>query len=153
MRKIFIDSSDKKNDEQKVPYIDNISLSIPEDVEEYEKIKDNVVYTSSYGSYSYLKVENNIKSFYFLIIEEDSGDEYGKEIFIYVSEDKEYVLEYAISWYENEHNRPDSRNKCSKCKKQGSTYCEKRMLKSLKKYEFANFYEKNCNMHLYKYRL
>ena len=159
MRKIFISSSTKTDDNQKVPYIDNVSFEIPEDIEEFEEIEDDLVdgfsnYGYSNEHYSYLKVENDAKSLYFLIEEQDnSGMEYGGWISIYVSEDKEYVLEHAIATYENEHNRPDSKNKCPKCKKHKDNYCELKMLKSLKKYKKTYLYEENYSMQLFKYKL
>ena len=97
-------------------------------------------------------VDIDSTSLYLLQIEnDDGGQSYGTEIWHQVSDDKEDIIDQAMDWYEEEHNREDEDQewlKCSTCSKSPSK-CKMKFIKrfmnkggaELSNNYFANIYK------------
>ena len=78
-----------------------------------------------------IQIDENTNALYFLkIMEHGGGGSYHLSMWLCVEEDQSMIIDHAINYFENEHNRDDECEDCPNCLEE--------MIKSLKTEQFAS---------------
>lgn len=116
-----------------IPHIKNIYRTAPDT--EYEMVDDryfagfSTICVNDTSVYTKIRIPTNTKYIYFIMVHEsDGGQSYHEMTYIIVGLTLDDVIDYAMDYYETEHNWD---NECEECMNDNST-CQDMMLNDLR---------------------